>query len=1079
MKKFLVYLCVIIVAVSTGFAVFFLVRDNEVISLSTTSLYREAGQKFELSLDISDPNSFTTISLESSNENVLSIENKEIDVKNSVAKASFVAKAGGVSRVNFKTNNSKFRNIYCDVVVGDGSVNYPFQISTAEQLAKIGTVVEGEENPYTLASCYELVADINMNELEGNWAPFGVNGDIPFEGVFDGNGHYINNIAISNDAQNVGLFGTIGTNGVVKNLKLNNSQVTVNANNEYVGVVAGTNKGVIERVETKGTTIYNAVNNTAYVGGIVGLNLSNNDSSVRTVAKVDRVSADVKFYNSPAVVNAETGEITTPVQTNVVGNIAGVVGYNKGGLVRFSYAVGEATIENGTTFGGLINKNEYIAIGSVSGYNQYTTNLGANVKDCYSAINVVANGNTVAGLIYENIDDNVNTIWGNYYDTSKINKTVVGVTGYADAKHFVLGKASNELKTVELASHLRYTAVLEGGIIVEKEDGEVFWNTNVWLIDGSNDGYPVLNYEALEIADENKVIAADITIVKTEDELKTAFSAGLDASIMVGADIQLTGEWVPVGDAKQPFVGLFSVGINPDTEEPYTISGLKITKNKYAYAGFFGVISNARIENLTLVDVNIDNVNHDYAGAIVGANGIAGTKNQGGVLVNCAVYGGKINAKIGVGAITGLNSGIITNPTVYGKFGNNAYNPLVLTTCLEGESYVGGVVGYNYGAVNTLGEYYGINKDAVVKGHISISTYNTTYGTVMAGGIAGKNEGTINNAYVDICYADDKNVYGINISDAMTAYIGGVAGYSNGYINNAYVSARLITGTTRVNYAGGVAGYVVGLNNVVVDQVKHINIKNAYVYNSYISSTNSAGLVGYLAGSDKVQVKYDKNNWKVVYSEALTVSSSYYAQSNLVANIAASSVQESVKLAGVNAGGLVTEIQRGFVTDCYSHARLNATNGAGMVYSIKFNNVNATGGVITRCYVIANFDGGTNKYAVTSSGVHNQANINKRTAGFIDDYFFAKTDNKAKDPGYVTKALSDTVNFVTFWDDDEDRWVTKVRKLETLRKANMWGSFAQDNAVTFSVTPWIIADGSVPTLSADADFVSVYNAVNK
>jgi len=51
MKKFLVTLVVILIAVSLGFGIFFLVRDNEVISIKSTSLYKDANQTFEIALD--------------------------------------------------------------------------------------------------------------------------------------------------------------------------------------------------------------------------------------------------------------------------------------------------------------------------------------------------------------------------------------------------------------------------------------------------------------------------------------------------------------------------------------------------------------------------------------------------------------------------------------------------------------------------------------------------------------------------------------------------------------------------------------------------------------------------------------------------------------------------------------------------------------------------------------------------------------------------------------------------------------------------------------------------------------------
>ena len=117
MKKFIVYLLVIIVAVSLGFAVFYLVRDNEVISISSASIYKDAGDNFTIDLKHVNKKSYTSITISSSNASVVSYDQKT---------NTFTANAGGVARVNFRTTNAKFRNLWCDVIVGDGTIESPY-----------------------------------------------------------------------------------------------------------------------------------------------------------------------------------------------------------------------------------------------------------------------------------------------------------------------------------------------------------------------------------------------------------------------------------------------------------------------------------------------------------------------------------------------------------------------------------------------------------------------------------------------------------------------------------------------------------------------------------------------------------------------------------------------------------------------------------------------------------------------------------------------------------------------------------------------------------------------------------------
>jgi len=137
MKKFIVYLLVIILTVSLGFAIFYLVRDNEVISISSASIYKDAGDSFTLDINHTNKKSYTEITVSSSDEDVV---NGSYDKKNGQYKAN--ALKGGVARINVRTTNAKFRNLWCDVIVGDGTVESPYYISTAEQLSAIGMGAE-------------------------------------------------------------------------------------------------------------------------------------------------------------------------------------------------------------------------------------------------------------------------------------------------------------------------------------------------------------------------------------------------------------------------------------------------------------------------------------------------------------------------------------------------------------------------------------------------------------------------------------------------------------------------------------------------------------------------------------------------------------------------------------------------------------------------------------------------------------------------------------------------------------------------------------------------------------------------
>ena len=274
MKKFLVYLVVIVLVVSLGFTIFYFVRDNEIISISSASVYKDVGDKFALDVVHKNKKAGRSISVSSSDEDIVSGS-----YNSKTGQYNAEALKGGVARINVRTDSVKFRNLWCDVIVGDGSVESPFYISTAEQLQAIGMgaaildengdptgVYEGAKGyeKYRSDLCYKLINNVNLSETnKGFWIPLR-----NFSGRFDGNGMTLSNIyvnvagyseAFKNDSNrddkfvtdcDAGLFANIMSSGIVYNLKVNN--FTAIGKYGKLGVIAGVNYGTIERIEVKG-----------------------------------------------------------------------------------------------------------------------------------------------------------------------------------------------------------------------------------------------------------------------------------------------------------------------------------------------------------------------------------------------------------------------------------------------------------------------------------------------------------------------------------------------------------------------------------------------------------------------------------------------------------------------------------------------------------------------------------------------------------------------------------------------------------------------------------------------------------
>ena len=195
--------------------------------------------------------------------------------------------------------------------------NGVYQIGTAAELAWFAA--NGSK------ANAKLTADI---ELAGyDWTPLN-----KFYGVFDGNGHWINNLYINSNSYPVGLFGYVKTGAKVMNLAVSGNVTTTNTSYGYAGGIAG-------YLEDKAPIVncYSSVNVTTskYGGGIAGYS----DSS----------SVIINCYAS--------GKITTISKNECyLGGIAGSY-YNRfaGATLTNCYSIATVTGTNGTAsyLGGL------------------------------------------------------------------------------------------------------------------------------------------------------------------------------------------------------------------------------------------------------------------------------------------------------------------------------------------------------------------------------------------------------------------------------------------------------------------------------------------------------------------------------------------------------------------------------------------------------------------------------------------------------------------------------------------------------------------------------------------------------
>ena len=124
---------------------------------------------------------------------------------------------------------------------------------------------------------FRLFADLNFSSKEHNdLLPIGYDSQktsIIFTDIFDGQNHTISNLTIPDKNRNKdvikdisGLFGCIGTKGVVKNLHLENAHTIDDPICTNVGGIASRNEGIIQDCSVQHSTLKSA--SSGLVGGI-------------------------------------------------------------------------------------------------------------------------------------------------------------------------------------------------------------------------------------------------------------------------------------------------------------------------------------------------------------------------------------------------------------------------------------------------------------------------------------------------------------------------------------------------------------------------------------------------------------------------------------------------------------------------------------------------------------------------------------------------------------------------------------------------------------------------------------------
>ena len=217
---------------------------------------------------------------------------------------------------------------------GKGTTAEPYLINNLADLKYLLKVASTTKT----GQIYKMTNDIVIN---GAWTPIE-----QFHGIFDGAGHSIlGNIKLGGTKYELGLFGVLGYNGVVKNLT-NKANITTDES-----VTTKAVGGIVGRINHTGNAIKNCVNKgminsrTQYIGGILGDIYAQNDKTdavieaCRNEGYINCTNASPRFGGIVGSINGNTANqkiiikgcstkdvsFTTTATTTYTGGILGYI----------------------------------------------------------------------------------------------------------------------------------------------------------------------------------------------------------------------------------------------------------------------------------------------------------------------------------------------------------------------------------------------------------------------------------------------------------------------------------------------------------------------------------------------------------------------------------------------------------------------------------------------------------------------------------------------------------------------------------------------------------------------------------
>lgn len=774
----------------------------------------------------------------------------------------------------------------------------------------------------------------------------------PFMGVFDGQGHTIDNYVIlgvgfftadnttgtavpgqvnpksENSYYNSGLFAALGTKGVIKNLNIGSKAILHSFNRG--GAFVGHSTGLVENCANYGTVctyfsisggivgylnggkVVNSYNNGGVytnantVGGIVG------EATAGSVISGCENTGEIAAYwfnpyqkeGSQYGAGGIAGTVTSATINNVINS--GSVWSNKqvGGIVSkvSGTAAKPCVVENALNYGYVTANKEKISLGKIAGMNTLGTFKNCIADAQIQKAGLVANGNFegTTALATDSITCGKISLPDSAFNLTAGAYPVLKYYTEVPAQVQVNSKAVLLLAKGQYANAVFSNATLSSNVQWD------LMNKAVFSIDGTT----------LKVMEINAGCFTDTLVATSNGATRKLSLATLNLNPAF-----LEGE----GTAQSPFI----------ITDPMEFINVAKFINQYGfdYEGYYFKVKNdLDFNNIEFVPVNA------FAGSFDG-NGkqFANVKYEADVTDKTAIGRALFGTLNSAGSIKGIildkNSSI------------NAYN------------FAGGIVSYLYGKITDC------TNNAKV----------TTYGTTNAGGIAA------------IAYpgAEVANCVNAGIVTSKTSYAGGVLGSTAAQAKitlDGCTNKGSVTGTTKVGGLAGSASANItnGVNEGYVNATTNYAggvIGEALLPSSITDSKNAGEVTGpqYIGGifataaahtaakpfvvdkcSNSATIKVGAKGWAGGIACTVKAGSSITNCFNTGSIEGSTSTSTNIRIAGIISDAATSKTAPTTITDCYNTGDITCFSNSGGVVGY----MSGDSAVFKNCYNVGNITGG-------------------------------------------------------------------------------------------------------------------------